>query len=324
MAMATRCPGCETVFRVTPQQLQAHGGQVRCGRCMTVFDGFRGLATLPDAAAAGVPEPPADKPEAATEPPGAGQALRAEATRPASGDIAGDAVVPAQPRERVATPAPEIPEFGLEPADEKPPPVPKRLVTTEAAPPRMPGDASMAPAIALDADGGDEYLEPLPRRTWPWWVGSTLLLIALVVQGAYYYRSDLAVQYPALKPVLVELCQLAGCRVPLPQRPRLINIEASDLQVVDPARPGVIRLTATLRNHASHDVGYPVLDLVLTNTREHTLARRIFMPAEYLERGRDPDAGIPAKAEVTVGIELDTGDLGAAGFRLDLLPAPAR
>jgi predicted Zn finger-like uncharacterized protein len=46
--MVTRCPACETLFRVTPQQLQAHRGQVRCGRCMTVFDGFKALATLPD------------------------------------------------------------------------------------------------------------------------------------------------------------------------------------------------------------------------------------------------------------------------------------
>jgi predicted Zn finger-like uncharacterized protein len=35
----TRCPGCHTVFRVTPQQLAMREGQVRCGHCKTVFDG---------------------------------------------------------------------------------------------------------------------------------------------------------------------------------------------------------------------------------------------------------------------------------------------
>jgi hypothetical protein len=111
--------------------------------------------------------------------------------------------------------------------------------------------------------------------------------------------------------------------VPLPQRPRLINIEASDLQSVDQTRPGVIQLTATLRNHADYDLAYPALDLVLTNTKEHTLARRIFLPREYLDKARDVNAGFPANAEVTVRLDLDTGELGAAGFRLDLLPAPA-
>src|SRR6187551_1739494 len=48
MSMVTRCPTCATLFRVTPQQLQLRQGQVRCGRCTAVFDGFAGLATLPE------------------------------------------------------------------------------------------------------------------------------------------------------------------------------------------------------------------------------------------------------------------------------------
>ena len=36
----TRCPGCATVFRVTPAQLALRAGQVRCGHCRTVFDGI--------------------------------------------------------------------------------------------------------------------------------------------------------------------------------------------------------------------------------------------------------------------------------------------
>src|SRR3990170_7314175 len=47
-SMITKCPACGTLFRVTPEQLQAHQGQVRCGRCMTVFDGLVALAALPE------------------------------------------------------------------------------------------------------------------------------------------------------------------------------------------------------------------------------------------------------------------------------------
>ena len=42
----TRCPGCHTVFRVTPQQLAMREGQVRCGHCKTVFDGNAELISL--------------------------------------------------------------------------------------------------------------------------------------------------------------------------------------------------------------------------------------------------------------------------------------
>ena len=52
MALVTRCsnPDCLTLFRVTPAQLQAFGGQVRCGSCNTVFDAFPSLTTVADSA----------------------------------------------------------------------------------------------------------------------------------------------------------------------------------------------------------------------------------------------------------------------------------
>ena len=52
MALVTRCsnPTCQTLFRVTPGQLQAFGGQVRCGSCATVFDAFPSLTTVADSA----------------------------------------------------------------------------------------------------------------------------------------------------------------------------------------------------------------------------------------------------------------------------------
>jgi predicted Zn finger-like uncharacterized protein len=52
MALVTRCPNCGTAFRVTPFHLQAHGGDVRCGRCTKVFNGFSTLATMQEPEAA--------------------------------------------------------------------------------------------------------------------------------------------------------------------------------------------------------------------------------------------------------------------------------
>lgn len=270
--MITKCPSCGTLFRVTPEQLQARQGQVRCGHCMTVFNGQQALTALPESAVnAGTGDLAGFELEAVAE--------------PAKG------VAAPPPIARAPEPANELTDYG---------PVPEQL--------------------SLD----DQLYAEASRRRARWWaVGVVLLVFVFAAQAAYFYRSDLAVQYPGLKPYLAQLCEALHCKVLPPQRPRQIMIEASDLQVIEPARPGLIQLTATLRNHAGHDLGYPALDLVLTNTKEHTLARRIFMPKEYLERGKDVAAGIAASAEVTVRLDLDTGDLNPAGFRLDLLPAPA-
>ena len=38
MSLKTRCPACDTVFKVVPDQLKVSKGWVRCGRCAEVFD----------------------------------------------------------------------------------------------------------------------------------------------------------------------------------------------------------------------------------------------------------------------------------------------
>lgn len=43
MALATRCPHCNTTFRVASDQLKLRGGIVRCGSCHEIFDGNKSL-----------------------------------------------------------------------------------------------------------------------------------------------------------------------------------------------------------------------------------------------------------------------------------------
>jgi predicted Zn finger-like uncharacterized protein len=43
MNLVTRCPACGTAFRVQREQLAAHSGSVRCGKCGEVFNGIAAL-----------------------------------------------------------------------------------------------------------------------------------------------------------------------------------------------------------------------------------------------------------------------------------------
>ena len=45
--MYTRCPQCQTVFRITAAQLKARDGMVRCGRCQHVFGADQHLMPKP-------------------------------------------------------------------------------------------------------------------------------------------------------------------------------------------------------------------------------------------------------------------------------------
>jgi predicted Zn finger-like uncharacterized protein len=305
-SLTTRCAHCHTVFRVTTAQLQVHAGQVRCGRCMQVFDALSGLALEP-APVEAVQEPVSEPVAAAT------------ATAP-------ELRVSTEPADTLSAP---LQELLPDPQSEIAAPVSADEVVAVAEARALPSvEAGLEPMPSVEGiDADNPFARPhaelrpaIPRRRLL--IAAGMLAVVLAAQAVFFYRSEVAARFPLAKQGLVWLCAQAGCAVRLPQRPQSILIEASDLQVIDPANPYRIQLTATLRNHAGYDVAYPALDLVLTNVNDHTLARRIFLPADYLGAGRDIDAGIAANAEMTVRLALETGNLGAAGFRLAVLAAP--
>jgi predicted Zn finger-like uncharacterized protein len=57
MALVTLCPACGATFRVHAAQLQAHGGDVRCGHCQRIFNGFATLITVNESAIEYPPQP---------------------------------------------------------------------------------------------------------------------------------------------------------------------------------------------------------------------------------------------------------------------------
>lgn len=78
--MLTRCPACQTVFRLRPEQLRARHGEVRCGHCFNPFNALEHLVqeAAPTAEAAPAPaSPSASAPTVAqTEVPPATPSLR--------------------------------------------------------------------------------------------------------------------------------------------------------------------------------------------------------------------------------------------------------
>lgn len=51
MSLITRCPTCETMFRVVPDQLRVSEGWVRCGQCAEIFDATQHMVTSPETGA---------------------------------------------------------------------------------------------------------------------------------------------------------------------------------------------------------------------------------------------------------------------------------
>lgn len=354
MKFRTTCPHCESVLRLTPEQLEAAQGWAQCGVCATAFNMRMSLAAengdpLPLEAA----PPVADETRDAELPHTGGGNVPDDATQPehaAPGAALTDPVTP--PDTPAASPlagienragGPDLTSIILIDPDADVPddygPLPVFLATsnveggtnadsaasvygpTYTAPP-----AASKPAKQIfDAD-----VHAQPKRTEGrakltrarsfsviWILTSLILLLVVALQLTYFLRDTLASKMPATRPWLETACATLGCSLSLPKDAALIQIIGSDLQA-EPAGPGHLQLKLTLGNRAPYAQAWPVLVLTLTDQKDQAQARRSFAPSEYLADQKLLASGIPAQSEHPLSLPLEVRNMPLAGYRLEI------
>jgi len=325
VSLITRCPTCGTAFRVQPAQLVARSGRVRCGKCSGVFDAVSCLVGEQGGPAALEPSPQlglfdpsrraaaaspdltlnldlsAVAPAASRPPPAPARTARPSAQRPET---------PARPEAVARSETPVRPETSARPAR------PERLARP-APPPAVQRPARREPIEQ------PEFLEddaPQQRFTAVWALLGIVALAALAGQLALYFRDDIALALPDVKPQLAAACETFGCRLRLPHHSDLMSIESSDLQA-DPGHANVIVLNAVIRNRAAFAQEYPALELTLTDENDQVVVRRVLKPSDYLDAarlGQFAARGIAPGGEVSVRQRFDATHVHATGFRLFL------
>ena len=148
MALATRCPHCNTTFRVAADQLKLRGGIVRCGTCHEIFDGNKSLFD-PDAAVAAPVAPLAPEQFAPIPLPLAAPVPAAEAGAAASLPAS---AIPPEPARKVDLKYEPDPDFDIEP----PPPPFNGYVD-------FPLDLVEEDIVALGAPADDEARKAEPE-----------------------------------------------------------------------------------------------------------------------------------------------------------------
>ena len=296
--LITTCSHCHARFRVTPQQLNARQGQVRCGRCAKVFNGFQALERFPD------------------DDTGARLLAAREAQERARGvDMPEVETLPDQEEGREAPPPAAV---HAAPAPAEPP---AREAARERHRARHAPPASPVVLPEPQPEPGPEEeeltLEPPPREppSRAWRFGVALLALVLLVELAYAYRGPLAQRYPVVRPALESACARAGCSVPYSRDESLLKLEDSELLEV-PGKPGEIALGARVRNLASVAQEFPHLELTLTDLSGQPAVRRVLRPTDYLGRPLGHGEVIPAGVEVVVQLRLETPRVRATGYEL--------
>lgn len=303
----TRCPHCDTRFKIGITQLEAHQGMVRCGKCMQVFDARPGfIADQPSPQLELViTERSEETPEAAIP----GDRLRQEASEVTE-------TPPLEPDVSLTEQTDQVYGHLEDALDFVTPRPPVHAAREEVSHLDNDNDDTLDESIRHQ-DNDEEPLLEAPARKWVWAVPATVLTLLLVAQAAYIFRADLAARQPELRPVLEEYCVWLDCKVGLPQNNDLMSIESSSLEA-NPAYNRQITLHALLRNRASYTLAYPDLELTLNDRQDSPVARRIFKPADYLSAKEKVELGLGANQEANVQLQLDTSDLDPNGYRLAL------
>lgn len=316
--MLTRCPSCATHFRVTPEQLKARTGRVRCGECQNVFNALDSLIEEPVVVSASMPLVAVSPAPTFEEIPLLPQSGDTNTGSFDATDV--DTSSTSQPDEITGPPAPArwTPAETSEPVAEALDPV----AADPGAESLVDAESAVADADAKTKEAADDWSNtfpelPTPPLRWPWVIGSFVALAAMVLQALLAYRVELVVLWPESKPALVALCEIAGCEVGLPAKVGLVGIESSDLHP-DSGHKGRLMLATMLKNRAPFAQQFPHLELTLTDTADQAIARKVLAPADYLPPATPIANGMKPNADVMVAFGIDSGEMMASGYRLYL------
>lgn len=336
MALATRCPACGTIFRISTIQAAAKSGMVRCGACRHVFNSLDALVRVEDLEpeletpgeqdvfAHGADEDGGAPATAVDIPVATAEKVPAFANGTESKIDTDQAVFEEWPASTLASTLHEtVVEASADNAphaahDDLPTRIGARRLDLEW--PKAESATAVEPTFMRSATRPTTPARSATERA-VLGVLSLFAALGLVAQAAHVWRNELAARWPMVKPALVAACVPLRCVVALPARLDAIKIVSSSLQNT-PGNRDTYVATVLLRNYAEVSVQLPAIELTLTDTQDRPLVRRVFRPGDYLpresgaRRGAETD-GIAADSELPVRIVFEAAGLRVAGFYFD-------
>jgi len=174
---------------------------------------------------------------------------------------------------------------------------------SEAGPPQAEHDPAMNLPAPLRRQLQEEKAASLRPPATPWVIGSLLLVLVLLAQAGYFYRDQLALRKPELRPWLEQACEYLDCRLRPPPMDARIDILGWDVRSL-PDAPQALLASTTLVNKSPQPQPYPLLTLSFSDMNGAPVAQRRFLPREYLPAGTDIKAGMPPDTPVPVELAL--------------------
>jgi len=145
------------------------------------------------------------------------------------------------------------------------------------------------------------------------------LLLVLLVQFAYLKRAEL-VKYPSVRPALEIMCTAISvvmkCEIPEPKDTDAISLVERNV-VSHPNAKNALLITSVIKNNAGFTQPYPKLVLTFSDINQKVLARRTFIPSEYLTKDVNISSGMAPSVPIKIMLEIVDPGQEAVNFEFD-------
>ena len=185
----------------------------------------------------------------------------------------------------------------------------------EAIPPVLSKEGADPDAGVSVDSGNDETAEKAssPNRM-AWILGLSLLVLITVINTVWTFRQPLE-KIPYVNALTNNTSPLQPDEGGLLKDPRQIQLVSRDMHT-HPTRSGILVLSLTFVNLARRSQEYPEMLITLLDATNQPVAKRRFLPTDYLRTGADTESGL--SPDVYLPVLLELGDPGeqAVGFEI--------
>lgn len=314
MSLITRCPACQTMFRVVPDQLRISDGWVRCGQCEEIFDASLHLLPIQPVEAPIAPRQVdlTERPDESAssddteflEPTIAPQEAPDEWPLPLR-----ESEAPGAAADDLAEPEPEVTQESASATRPDLEVDTQESLTNEGEPQA----ALVEPPVSfLKTENGYSFWGRTSVR-WALGLLGLMLLIGLVLQVLVHERNRIVALEPSTKPWMQTLCDAMDCTLSPLRRIESIVIESSSFARV---RGESHSLAFVLKNTSNIALAIPSMELTLTDAQDQVVTRRVFAPAELGATATVLMAGAEWSGAATIAVDTGSKTERVAGYRL--------
>ena len=301
MSLKTRCPACDTVFKIVPDQLKVSKGWVRCGRCAEVFNAAT-HAAAPDKTSPRPQTSPTETPTPTTAatPSLAPTTNTAKTTNAAHSTAATDAV-----KDAIFTPKNIAAQAKNTPAKALFQPSKKQIKT----------DLSFVKVAKNKAFWQQKNVVTSLR------VACFGLAGLLFFQIGFSQRNHLVAANPVLKTSFGSVCQTLGCKIEAFKNIDAFKIDSSSFQKAsstagESTSAEVFALKLSLKNTSDIPLAMPSVELTLTEAGDKPVLRRVLSAKDLGFNGTTLAANGDWTGEMTLAVTPNPATAPVSGYRV--------